>query len=190
MLDIDPQSGTVLIQQDTIFIRMNGDKSKEYSCKIGKSTNPFYTNGMQCGTGRHNAEYVEASSGIPENSSAKFKGEEVIYLGMKKGKAKTALRVRGKPTLKGTVQTFREFKEGMGHDICRADEFVESDAMRQGTAFTVIARTIAKTKAGSTEDYWYFLTTFDGCGREVKGWSFGEFIEITDAQITDTCRFP
>lgn len=190
MLDIDPQFGTVLIKQDTILIRVNGEKSKEYSCKIGKSTNPFYLNGMQCGTGQYFAEYVDTSSGIPEGSSAKFQDEDVIYLGMKKGKAKSALRVRGKPNLKGVVQTFREFKEGMGHDICRADEYIERDAMREGAAFTVIARTAAKTKVGKAEDHWYFLTTFDGCGREIKGWSFGDFLEITDSQIPEACRFP
>lgn len=191
MLDINPQSGTFVVSGSKLTLKpADADPRAAASvCTLAKSKNPFLSSGLSCGKGQYAQDYVDFSTVVPENSPVSFKGEQVIYMGEQRATAKTALRVRSKPGTKGRIQMFRTFKEGFGSDICREGEYQETDAMRAGESFTVMARTEQKSKVGKAEDYWYYVTTFDGCGRAIEGWSFGEFIELGQKGSQKGCRF-
>lgn len=186
-LEVMPESGRVDMRHDRIIFFPDGGSS--YACTYRQPANSFYTKGIRCKINDRFYDYVEAGSMSQPGTLHSVGGQQIVFLGELSGKVKEPVRIRAKPGLKGLPIKFREFRPGSESYMCSSGNYVEKGAIPQDWKITVLGRTPEKMQIGNAEEYWYYIQLVDGCNREITGWSYGEFIELTENPPIQRCTF-
>jgi hypothetical protein len=175
-------SGKYSISNGTLDLSINNDAKTQYNSMTGLSLktdkNYLYRKGklIDDPASITYSRYILFSNGsrfYDMKSSPGKEGTEImvekipaVLMGMKKAKATSNVKFRVKPDVKAGELTL--------------DAGPENDPLKYipaGDSFILLARTREKAKVQKWDNFWYYVEVPNRSGN-VRGWVFGEFIEI------------
>jgi hypothetical protein len=136
------------------------------------STDLLYSKFMKVKSTSANASRPDAlryefqDSKLPAGTKRKIEKIDVITMGQAAAKTKENVKIRMTPSVNGKAVKFSQY-------LYDADESM-TDFVPAGVELTVIARTVAKEKVQTWNNYWYYVNV----GMNFGVWMFGEFVEI------------
>jgi hypothetical protein len=154
-------------------------KMKDFQCKnIKDDESLIFSDFLQCD---NELILYNKNKGVKENQNRKYKGFDVITLGLKRGIAISNLKLREKPNTQSIAFTcyFTHIKD----DKIREKEI---NFIPKNIKLTIIARTLEEEIVGEKRNFWYLVyptsDSYNGCSlkntKQKEGWVFGEYIKF------------